>query len=82
MQNYPNPFNPETKIEYSLQHSGNVNIKIYDVLGREVIDLLNQEKSAGTHSIFFNGAKLSSGIYYYRIKSGNFFETKKMLLIK
>lgn len=81
-QNYPNPFNPETRIEYNLIQPGNVTLKIYDVLGREVMVLLNKEQSAGSHYIIFNGSRLSSGIYYYRIQSGNFIETKKMLLIK
>ena len=81
-QNYPNPFNPVTKINYALPKSGIVTLKIYDVLGREVMTLVNEMKSAGNYSIDFNGANLSSGIYFYTLKSGDFTSVKKMTLIK
>jgi photosystem II stability/assembly factor-like uncharacterized protein len=85
-QNFPNPFNPSTKIKYSVPELNYVTIKVYDVLGREVITLVNEEKSAGNYKIEFSakgGAiDLSSGIYFYRIKAGDFIETKKMTLIK
>jgi C1A family cysteine protease len=81
-QNYPNPFNPSTTIFYQLKYSGPVTIKLYDVLGREVKTLVNEEKSAGKYSVQFNGSNLSSGIYFYRMQAGSFVQTKKLLLLK
>ncbi len=82
MQNYPNPFNPATKIKYSIPKSGFVSLKVYDVLGREVATLANEQKSAGNYEVNFDASKLSSGIYYYRISAGNYIATKKMILMK
>ncbi|HEX2981906.1 MAG TPA: T9SS type A sorting domain-containing protein [Ignavibacteriales bacterium] len=81
-QNYPNPFNPETKISFNLPASGKASLKVYDMLGREVAELLNGEMEKGPHSVSFNGRNLSSGVYIYRLQSGNFTESKKMMLIK
>jgi len=81
-QNYPNPFNPTTTIGYSVPKSGLVTIKIYDVLGRKVETLINEQKIPGNYKIAFNAGKLSSGIYFYRMQSGNFSQTKKLLLLK
>ncbi len=81
-QNYPNPFNPVTKIGYSLGKYGPVTIKVYDVLGKEIITLLNSEKPAGIYSVKFDGSNLASGIYYYQMRSGDFIQTKKLLLLK
>lgn len=81
-QNYPNPFNPSTKIEYSIPYSENVLIKVYDVLGREVETLLNEYKNAGTYEIEFNATELTSGLYFYKIISGNKTETRKMMLVR
>jgi hypothetical protein len=81
-QNYPNPFNPSTTIEYSLERDGNVEIEIMDILGRRVTLLVNEHRQKGYHTVNFNATNLSSGIYFYRIKSGKFVETKKMLLLK
>lgn len=82
-QNYPNPFNPSTVIEYSLPKSSNVSLKIYDVLGREIVSLVNNEiQTAGVHKYFFNASGLSSGIYLYKITADGFTSSKKMLLIK
>lgn len=81
-QNYPNPFNPITKINYSLPQLGFVSLKIYDLLGEEVTTLINEEKSAGTHEIEFDGSSLSSGIYIYRIQAGDFISSKKFILMK
>ncbi|MBM4175607.1 MAG: T9SS type A sorting domain-containing protein [Ignavibacteria bacterium] len=82
-QNYPNPFNPNTVIEYSLPRSSNVSLKIYDVLGREVVSLVNNEfQTPGVHKYFFNANGLSSGIYLYKITADGFTSSKKMLLIK
>jgi hypothetical protein len=82
IQNYPNPFNPSTKISYQLPKSGFVTLKVYNALGKEVVTLVNEEKSVGKYSVDFNALGLSSGIYFYSIHSGSFFETKKMMLIK
>ncbi|MCX6168802.1 MAG: T9SS type A sorting domain-containing protein [Ignavibacteriales bacterium] len=81
-QNYPNPFNPSTTIIYSLPHSGFVSIRVYDLVGREIALLVNENKSAGNYSVHFDGSKLSSGVYYYRIQAGEFSTVKKMLLMK
>ena len=81
-QNYPNPFNPTTKINFDLPVDGNVSLKIFDMSGKEVMTLVNENKPAGYYSVSFNGASLSSGIYFYTIQSGDFVSTKKMTLIK
>ncbi|MDP2303816.1 MAG: T9SS type A sorting domain-containing protein [Ignavibacteria bacterium] len=81
-QNYPNPFNPITTIHYSIPQTGLVTIKIFDILGKEITTLVNEEKKSGNHKIEFNGSKLSSGIYFYQIKSGSFTATKKLVLLK
>jgi len=90
-QNYPNPFNPTTTIEYTIptletRHASslqtNVTLKIYDILGREVATLVNEQKPAGNYEVNFNASSLSSGVYFYKIQSGSFTETKKMILLK
>lgn len=81
-QNYPNPFNPVTKIKYDIPLNGNVSIKIYDINGRLINTLINEYKTAGRYEIDFNGKNLSSGLYYYKIESGNFSQVRKMILIK
>lgn len=81
-QNYPNPFNPQTNIQYAIGSMQFVSLKVYDAIGNEVATLVNEIKSSGKHTITFNGSDLSSGIYYYKLKSGDFTETKKMLLVK
>lgn len=81
-QNYPNPFNPATQIKYSILSAGNVSLKVYDVLGREVADLVNKHQDAGHYTVNFNASALSSGIYFYRIESGSFVNVKKMMLVK
>ena len=81
-QNYPNPFNPSTKIKYSIPHSSFVTLKVYDLLGKEVAILVNEEKPVGYYEIEFNGNNLSSGIYFYSMETGNFSDTKKLILIK
>jgi hypothetical protein len=84
MQNYPNPFNPSTMIKYSVAEAGQVELRIYNILGQEVITLVNEFKKAGAYEIKFNaaGMNLSSGVYLYRIKAGSFVQTKKLMLIK
>ncbi len=81
-QNYPNPFNPATKIGFRIAEFGFVSLKVYDVLGREVATLVNEEKKPGTYEVNFNASNFSSGIYFYRIKTGSFIQTKKILLLK
>jgi photosystem II stability/assembly factor-like uncharacterized protein len=81
-QNYPNPFNPSTKIKFSLPANGHTSLKVYDILGREVSTLLNEEFKAGEHEVEFNAENLPSGVYFYRIKAGEFTDIKKMLLLK
>ena len=82
LQNYPNPFNPSTTIQYRVSSNQFVHLKVYDVLGREVTTLVNEEKSAGNFEIIFDASQLSSGIYFYKMQAGSFVETKKMILIK
>ena len=81
-QNYPNPFNPSTIISYSIPVAGMVTLKIYDVLGRELQTLVSEYQISNSYTIDFNASELPSGIYFYKIFSGNYSETKKMLLIK
>ncbi len=81
-QNYPNPFNPTTKINFSIPKSGFVTLKVYDILGKEVVTLVNENKTAGSYIIDFDGSELSSGVYFYTIQVNGFTDTKKMLLIK
>lgn len=79
---YPNPFNPATTITYALPKASVVNIKVYDILGREVADLVNEFKATGTYSVRFDGDNLASGIYFYTIQAGEFKQTKKLLLVR
>ena len=86
-QNYPNPFNPVTKIQFNLPVSGNVSLKIYDMLGKEVKTLVSSFTPAGTYNISFDGSNLSSGVYFYKLEASvkdgsNFVMTKRMVLIK
>lgn len=81
-QNYPNPFNPSTKINYSIQSEGLVTLKVFNILGQQVVTLVNDFKTAGSHTVNFNASKLSSGIYLYKINSNGYTQTKKMMLIK
>jgi len=85
-QNYPNPFNPSTQINYTISHQGFVTLKVYDIIGREVVTLVNGYKNEGNYSVEFNeninSPILSSGIYFYQLKEGNFVQTRKMVLLK
>ncbi|MCK4312373.1 MAG: T9SS type A sorting domain-containing protein, partial [Candidatus Cloacimonetes bacterium] len=81
-QNYPNPFNPKTIISYSLPKASNVKIMIYNIKGQLVETLVDAQKPAGSHTVDWNVEDMSSGIYFYKLKSGNYNETKKMLLLK
>jgi peptide deformylase len=81
-QNYPNPFNPVTKISYSIPRSSKVVLKVFDVSGREVATLENSERAAGIHQVTFDAHHLASGVYYYRLVSDGFVQTKKIVLTK
>ncbi len=81
-QNYPNPFNPSTVITYELPVRSDVTLKVYDVLGREVRILVNGNQNAGEHSVTFDGSNLPSGVYFYRIRAGTYFETRKLTILK
>ena len=85
--NYPNPFNPTTRIKYSIPQyargeMGEVSLKVYDVLGKEVATLINKEQPAGEYEVEFDGSNYSIGIYFYRIKSGSFIATRRIILLK
>ena len=81
-QNYPNPFNPSTKIKYQIATSNPVSIKIYDVLGNEVATIVNELQPAGNYEVTFDASLLSSGVYLYKLQTGSFAETKKMIVLK
>ena len=86
-QNYPNPFNPKTKIKFTIPSVGAygntpVQLKVYDLLGNEIVTLVDEEKLAGSYEVEFDGINLTSGIYFYKLNAGNFVESKKMILIK
>ena len=81
-QNYPNPFNPSTTISFSIPSSGFTSLKVYDILGKEVATLVNEEKQSGTYEVKFDAASLSSGIYFYTLTAELFSQTKKMILMK
>jgi photosystem II stability/assembly factor-like uncharacterized protein len=91
-QNYPNPFNPSTIISYQIPQTGFISLKVYDILGREVVTLVNEEKPAGNYEVEFDGRELTSGIYFYKLsvsalpsqdrQAGNYIETRKMILLR
>jgi photosystem II stability/assembly factor-like uncharacterized protein len=81
-QNYPNPFNPSTNIKFDIRKSGRAELKVYDILGNEIETLVNEPLTTGSYEVSFNGSHLASGIYFYVLKTGDFIESKKMLLVK
>jgi len=81
-QNFPNPFNPSTSIKYQLPRRSGVVLKVYDVLGREVRTLVNEEKPAGSYTVKFDASSCSSGVYFYRIQAGDFVQTRRLLLLR
>ena len=81
-QNYPNPFNPETYISYQLANTSNVKLSVFDLNGRQIILLVNQQQKAGSYTVKFDAGILASGFYFYKLETENFSETRKMLLVK
>ena len=81
-QNFPNPFNPTTQIKYQIEDRGFVSLKIYNILGKEIITLVNEEKQAGSYEVEFDARNLTSGIYFYKLTAGTFKESRKMILLK
>jgi hypothetical protein len=81
-QNYPNPFNPATTISYSLASQERVTLKVYDMSGREVVTLVDEQKDSGFHKVVFDGSDLSSGVYLYQLRAGNFEQTRKLTLVR
>ena len=81
-QNYPNPFNPSTTISYSISEMEFVTLKVYDFLGSEVAILVDEEKPAGTYKVEWNATDIPSGVYFYKLQTNGFIETKKMMLLK
>jgi len=81
-QNYPNPFNPITHLEFGISNLGFASLKVYDILGKEIVTLVNEKLSPGTYQVEFDGSGLTSGVYFYRLTAGEFTETKRMMLVK
>jgi len=81
-QNYPNPFNPSTTIKYSIAEDGLVKLAVYNMLGEEVASIINTTQKADKYEVNFNANNLSSGVYFFTLKAGNFISTKKMVLLK
>jgi hypothetical protein len=81
-QNYPNPFNPSTKIRFVIPKSSFVSLKVYNVLGKQVATLAREEKPAGNYEVEFSGTDLPSGVYFYKLQTGSFIQTKKMILLR
>ena len=81
-QNYPNPFNPSTTINFGLPNASSVSLKVYNILGEEVANLVNKVMPAGYHTVVFDASKLASGLYIYRIEAGSFVQVKKMMMLK
>ncbi|HDZ58809.1 MAG TPA: T9SS type A sorting domain-containing protein [Ignavibacteriales bacterium] len=81
-QNYPNPFNPSTRIRFSIPVQSKVVLRLYNTIGEELRVLVNEEKEAGAYEVEFNANNLPSGVYFYRLRAGNFVKTKKMILLR
>ena len=82
ISNFPNPFNPTTKIYFGIPYKGNVKIEVYNSTGQKIKELLNEDRDPGNYVTEFNGSDYSSGVYFYKIESGNFIQTKRMILLK
>ena len=81
-QNYPNPFNPSTTVSFGIPYSSFVTLRVYDLLGREVGSLVNEEKGPGTYSVMLDATALASGVYFYRLQTTGFVETKKLMVLR
>jgi len=81
-QNYPNPFNPVTSIQYAISSRQFVTLKVYDILGKDVATFVDEEKPVGTYEVNWNASNLPSGVYFYRLQTGDFVKTRKMILLK
>jgi len=81
-QNYPNPFNPSTSISYSISKEGFVRISLYNILGKEILNMVNEQKQAGTYEYVLNSMNLNTGVYYYKMEINGFSSTRKLLLLK
>jgi hypothetical protein len=81
-QNYPNPFNPVTSIEFRVPSSSAVELSVYDLLGRQVAELVNEKKNAGAYTVRWDASHFSSGVYFYKLTAGSFVQTRRMLLLK
>jgi hypothetical protein len=81
-QNYPNPFNPTTRIRYQVPERARVTLKVFDILGNEIVKLVDEEKETGIYEVEFNGSGLASGLYFYRIKADDYTDTRKAILVK
>ena len=81
-QNYPNPFNPVTKISYTIPQKAFVRLRVYDMLARQICELVNSDQEAGRYEALFDAANLPSGSYFYKLEAGKYVEVKKLLLVK
>jgi hypothetical protein len=81
-QNYPNPFNPSTTIRYGLPNRSTVTLAVYNTLGQKIITLVQETQEPGGHEVKFDGTGLASGVYFYRLQTGGFVQTKKLLLLR
>ena len=81
-QNFPNPFNPSTTVQYSVANAGLIKIAVYNVIGQEIAELVNEEKQPGTYNVAFDASNLPSGIYFCRMEANDFASTRKMILLK
>jgi hypothetical protein len=82
LQNYPNPFNPSTTIRYGVPHTSFVTLTVYNTLGQQIAQLVNEQQQAGYHDVVFRGYGLASGVYFYKLEAGGYVDVKKFVLVK